>query len=150
VEREAQAPWRNIQVVSDPSGFPIWVSGVRPGREHDTTCAKAAPGLLEALAACESDERIPTLTDLDYLNLSPAIRHTFKRPKGGKLTEAQTTYNQVIHSVHGMAERATQGDLRRPAEGQPQPDTHRRHRQGRARAAPPRIRPSPDRQRYTK
>ena len=36
----------NIQVLADPAGFPIWVSGVRPAREHDTTCAKAAPGLL--------------------------------------------------------------------------------------------------------
>jgi hypothetical protein len=96
----------NIQVLSDPVGFPIWVSGVRPGREHDTTCAKAAPGLLEALAACESDERMATLTDLGYLNLSPAIRHPFKKPKRGKLTEAQTTYNKVIRGVHGVAERA--------------------------------------------
>lgn len=28
----------NVQVLSDSDGFPIWVSGVRPGREHDTTC----------------------------------------------------------------------------------------------------------------
>jgi hypothetical protein len=34
--------------------------------------------LLAALAACESDEQIPTLTDLGHLNLSPAIRHPFK------------------------------------------------------------------------
>ena len=33
----------DIRVLSDPTGFPIWVSDVRPGREHDTTCAKAAP-----------------------------------------------------------------------------------------------------------
>jgi len=26
----------NIQVLADPAGFPVWVSGVRPGREHDT------------------------------------------------------------------------------------------------------------------
>jgi hypothetical protein len=79
---------------------------VRPGREHDTTCAKAAPGLLAALAACEDQDRTPTLTDLGYLNLSPAIRHPFKKPKGGELTEAQTTYNKVIRGVHGVAERA--------------------------------------------
>ena len=82
----------NIQVLSDPVGFPIWVSGVRPGREHDTTCAKAAPGLLEALAACESDERMATLTDLGYLNLSPAIRHPFKLP--GRTT---STRRVTIH-----------------------------------------------------
>jgi hypothetical protein len=96
----------NIQVLSDPTGFPIRVSDVRPGREHDTTCARSAPGLLAALAACEDEDRIPTLTDLGYLNLSPAIRHPFKKPKGGELTEAQTTYNKVIRGVHGVAERA--------------------------------------------
>jgi len=96
----------NVKVLADPAGFPIWVSGVRPGREHDTTCAKAAPGLLAALAVCESEYQMPTLTDLGYLNVSPAIRHPFKKPKGGELTEAQTTYNTLIRGVHGVAERA--------------------------------------------
>jgi hypothetical protein len=58
------------------------------------------------VAACESEEQMPTLTDLGYLNLSPALRHPFKKPKGGELTEAQTTYNKVIRGVHGVAERA--------------------------------------------
>jgi DDE superfamily endonuclease len=96
----------NIQVLSDPDGFPGWVSEVRPGREHDTTCAKAAPGLLGALAVYEAEYGIPTLTDLGYQNLSPAIRHPHKKPKDGELTEAQTTYNKVIRGVHGVAERA--------------------------------------------
>lgn len=96
----------NIQVLSDPHGFPIWASDVRPGREHDTTCAKAAAGLLPGLEIIESEHQIPTLTDLGYQNLSPAIRHPHKKPKGGELTEAQTTYNKVIRGVHGVAERA--------------------------------------------
>lgn len=57
----------NIQVLSYPDGFPCWVSEVRPGREHDTTCAKKADGLLPALEVLESEHRIPTLTDLGYL-----------------------------------------------------------------------------------
>lgn len=96
----------NIQVLCPPCGFPIWVSEVRPGREHDTTCAKAAGELLPALEALESEERKPTLTDLGYVNLSPAIRHPHKKPKGGELTDAQTTYNKVIRGVHGIGERA--------------------------------------------
>lgn len=96
----------NIQVLSDPSGFPGWVSDVRPGREHDTTCAKKAPGLLDALCVSENEYDVPTLTDLGYQNLSPAIRHPHKKPKGGELTEAQTTYNHAIRGVHGVAERA--------------------------------------------
>jgi hypothetical protein len=31
----------NIQVISAPDGFPMWVSEVRPGREHDSTAAIA-------------------------------------------------------------------------------------------------------------
>lgn len=96
----------NIQVLSDPDGFPGWVSEIRPGREHDTTRAKAAPGLLGALAVYEAEYGIPILTDLGYQNLSPAIRHPHKKPKDGELTEAQTTYNKVIRGVHGVAERA--------------------------------------------
>ncbi|HEV2636325.1 MAG TPA: transposase family protein [Actinocrinis sp.] len=96
----------NIQVLCLPDGFPIWVSEVRPGREHDTTCAKAAAGLLPALEALEAEHRTPTLTDLGYLNLSPAIRHPHKKPKGGELTEEQKAYNAVIRGVHGIGERA--------------------------------------------
>ena len=96
----------NIQVLSHPDGFPAWVSDVRPGREHDTTCAKAAEDLLPALALYEAEYGMPTLTDLGYVNLSTAIRHPHKKPKGGKLTEEQTTYNKVIRGVHGVAERA--------------------------------------------
>jgi hypothetical protein len=96
----------NIQVLSNPEGFPGWVSEVRPGREHDTTCAKAAAGLLPALELFDDEHQIPTLTDLGYQNLSPAIRHPHKKPKGGQLAEAQTTYNKAIRGVHAVAERA--------------------------------------------
>ncbi len=33
----------NVQVVSAPDGWPLWTSPVRPGREHDTTAARADP-----------------------------------------------------------------------------------------------------------
>lgn len=41
----------NIQVVSAPDGWPLWTSNVRPGREHDTTAARADPALLTLIAA---------------------------------------------------------------------------------------------------
>ena len=96
----------NIQVLSHPDGFPCWTSDARPGREHDTTCAKKAPDLLPALELYETEHQMPTLTDLGYIGLSPAIRHPHKKPKGGKLTEEQATYNTVIRAVHAPAERA--------------------------------------------
>ena len=93
----------NIQVPSPPDGFPIWVSQVRPEREHDTTCAKAATDLLPALEALEAGHRIPTLTDLGYLG--PAIRHPHKKPKGREPTEDQKAYNAAIRGVHDIGER---------------------------------------------
>ena len=36
----------NIQVLTAPDGWPLWTSPVRPGREHDTTCARTHHGLL--------------------------------------------------------------------------------------------------------
>jgi hypothetical protein len=96
----------NIQVLSLPDGFPCRTSEVRPGREHDTTCARNAPDLLPALELHETEHHIPTLTDLGYISLSPAIRHPHKKPKGAELTDAQTTYNKVIRAVHAPSERA--------------------------------------------
>jgi DDE superfamily endonuclease len=96
----------NIQVLSHPDGFPCWASDVRPGREHDTTCAKKARDLVPALEFYEAEYQMPTLTDLGYVSLSSAIRHPHKKPKGGELTEEQTTYNKVIRAVHAPSERA--------------------------------------------
>ncbi len=39
----------NVQVLSAPDGWPLWTSGVRPGREHDTTTARADPVLLQQI-----------------------------------------------------------------------------------------------------
>ncbi|TWG03605.1 transposase family protein [Streptomyces brevispora] len=49
---------------------------------------------------------IPTLVDLGYENADDGFRHPVKKPAGGKLTEAQQTYNKVIRGIHGVCERA--------------------------------------------
>src|SRR2546421_9815512 len=41
----------NVQVLSDPTRWPIWVSHARPGREHDTARARAAAALMPAPGA---------------------------------------------------------------------------------------------------
>jgi hypothetical protein len=96
----------NVQVLSDPEGWPLWTSQVRPGREHDSTCAEAAGGLLAMLEQTATEQGLLTLTDLGYENLSPAVRHPVKKPKDGELTIEQKAYNQLIRGVHGVAERA--------------------------------------------
>ncbi|MGW2936163.1 HARBI1 family protein [Streptomyces sp. NPDC001156] len=95
----------NVQVISAPDGWPLWVSPVRPGREHDTTCARAH-GLVDALNRLAATLGIPTLTDLGYENAGEGLRHPVKKPKGGELTEPDKAFNAVIRGVHGVAERA--------------------------------------------
>ncbi|MDQ0749731.1 hypothetical protein QF034_003962 [Streptomyces africanus] len=87
----------NLQVISAPDGWPIWVSPVRPGREHDTTCARTH-GLVDALNRLASTLDIPTLTDLGYENAGDGFRHPVKKPKGGELDDAQQTFNSVIRA----------------------------------------------------
>ncbi len=51
LERRADLWWSgqhaahggNVQVLTAPDGWPLWTSGVRPGREHDTTALRAHP-----------------------------------------------------------------------------------------------------------
>ncbi|WP_372443918.1 HARBI1 family protein [Streptomyces adelaidensis] len=95
----------NVQVIATPDGWPIWVSPVRPGREHDTTCARHH-GLTDALDRIAAELGMPTLVDLGYENAGPGFRHPVKKPAGGELTEAQQTYNKVIRGIHGVCERA--------------------------------------------
>jgi hypothetical protein len=95
----------NVQVISAPDGWPIWVSPVRPGREHDTTCARTH-GLIEALNRLASTLGMPTLTDLGYENAGDGFRHPVKKPKGGELADSDKAFNAVIRGVHAVAERA--------------------------------------------
>jgi len=96
----------NVQVLSDPTGWPIWVSDVRPGREHAETCAKAAAGLMPALEQTAA-ESVSTLTDLGYEGLAgPALRMPVKKVKGTELSEAHKQYNLIVRGIHGVAERA--------------------------------------------
>ena len=94
-----------VQVISAPDGWPIWVSPVRPGREHDTTCARTH-GLVDALNRLASTLDILTLTDRGYENADDGFRHPVKKPKGGEPDDAQQTFNSVIRGVHAVAERA--------------------------------------------
>jgi hypothetical protein len=67
-------------VLSDPAGWPLWTSDVRTGREHDTTCARAATGLIAGLEAAAA-HGIPTVPDLGYLHVSTAIRTRSRSPR---------------------------------------------------------------------
>src|SRR5215211_6535083 len=66
----------NVQVITVPDGWPIWISEVRPGRDHDTTAVRAHTEILPALAIAAEDLR--TLSDLGYEGESGTIAVAFK------------------------------------------------------------------------
>ena len=55
----------NVQVIAAADGWPIWTSGVRPGREHDTTALRTHPEALPLLTEW-TDEVHAALGDLGY------------------------------------------------------------------------------------
>jgi DDE superfamily endonuclease len=95
----------NIQVVSAPDGWPLWTSGVRPGREHDTTAARADPDLLAQITAWVDDGRLG-LADLGYEGEADLLRIPIKKPAHGELTADQQAYNAVHGALRCLGERA--------------------------------------------
>lgn len=90
----------NIQVVTDPTGFPVWTSPVDPGSTHDITCARAhaLPALYPAAAA-----GLPTLTDKGYTGAGIGIHVPLK---GAKLAIDNKARNLLITALRATAERA--------------------------------------------
>ncbi|RBQ12157.1 IS5/IS1182 family transposase [Spongiactinospora rosea] len=94
----------NIQVLSAPDGRPLWVSDVRPGREHDITCARRH-GAVTALAAVR--DHLPALADLGYEGAADTIHVPIKKKAGQrKLSDDQHTYNKLLRGLRGVGERA--------------------------------------------
>lgn len=95
----------NIQVVSAPDGWPLWTSEVRPGREHDTTAARADPELLTQITAWVDDGQLG-LADLGYEGEADLLRIPIKKTKGVALTVDQQAYNAVHGALRCLGERA--------------------------------------------
>lgn len=93
----------NVQVISAPDGWPIWVSEVRPGREHDITCARHHL-VIDALADVRDD--LPALADLGYEGAEDTVRIPIKKPIIGTLTDDQKTFNKLQRGLRAIGERA--------------------------------------------
>ena len=94
----------NVQVVTAPEGWPLWASPVRPGREHDTTCARAHHGLLDTLTDWTDDQHA-VLADLGYEGENTRLVCPIKNTRGGTLTPEQKTINALHSAVRALAER---------------------------------------------
>ncbi|MFG1864135.1 transposase family protein [Microbispora bryophytorum] len=89
---------------SAPDGWPLWVSEVRPGREHDMTCARRH-GIITALAAIRTD--LPALADLGYEGAADVVRVPLKKKRHQRrLSDDQHTYNKLLRGLRGVGERA--------------------------------------------
>lgn len=70
----------NVQVIADPTGFPLWTSPVEPGSTHDITAARAhCLGALYPVAA----KGLPTLADMGYQGAEIGVHIPFKSSRLG-------------------------------------------------------------------
>ncbi len=93
----------NIQIVTAPDGWPLWTSPVRPGREHDTRCARTHPGLLDTLVAF-TDDTHAVLADLGYQGEADRLTVPFKPVPGSGRTVDQRTVNSLHSALRALAE----------------------------------------------
>lgn len=90
----------NIQVVTDPTGFPVWTSPVEPGSTHDITAARThCLGQLYAAAAAG----LPTLADKGYTGTGIGVHVPLK---GANLGVDNRATNLAITALRAPAERA--------------------------------------------
>ena len=90
-----------MQVVGDPTGFPVAVSDVEPGSMHDLTAARAT-GFLGALHAAAALLGLPALVDKGYAGAGAGV---LTPTKGGHLHTDNLTPNQLIGCLRAQGER---------------------------------------------
>ena len=92
----------NVQIVGDPTGFPVAVSDVEPGSTHDLTAARVT-GFLGALYAAAALLGLPALADKGYDGAGAGV---LTPTKGGNLHPDNLTRNQLIGCLRAQGERA--------------------------------------------
>ena len=94
----------NVQVLSDPSGFPLWVSDVRPGSVHDLTGARE---LVLPVLYQHATRGLPVLADKGYTGAGIGVHTPVKRPAGGAVLHTDMRcYNQLLTALRAPTERA--------------------------------------------
>ena len=78
-----------MQVIFDPTGFPLWVSEVCPGSTHDLTAARGLPGL----------------ADKGYTGAGVGIHVPIKHHPAGPLHTDNRCYNRLLTALRAPSER---------------------------------------------
>ena len=93
----------NVQAVTAPDGFPLWLSEVEPGSVHDITAARvhALPALYHAAAT-----GLPTLADPGYEGAGIGVLIPVRQPCGGRELDVNArTRNALQRSLRCLGER---------------------------------------------
>lgn len=94
----------NIQALTAPDGFPLWVGDVEPGSVHDLTAAREH--VLAALYRAASRLDLPTLADGGYDGAGIGVLTPVKQPADGQVLDIDTrTYNVLLRGLRCLGER---------------------------------------------
>lgn len=94
----------NIQALSAPDGFPLWISEVEPGSVHDMRAARTHA--LAALYWAASRLNLPTLADGGYDGAGIGVFTPVKQPADGHELDVNTrTYNALLRGLRCLGER---------------------------------------------
>jgi hypothetical protein len=94
----------NIQALTEPNGFPLWVSEVEPGSTHDLTAAREH--VLGALYWAASHLDLPTLADGGYDGAGFGVFTPVKQPADGRELDINSrTYNALLRALRCLGER---------------------------------------------
>lgn len=94
----------NIQFLTAPDGYPLWVSEVRPGSVHDLNAARelALPALYHA-----ATRGLPTLADKGYEGAGIGIHTPTREPSSGHgLATGNRAHNMLLIRLRCLGERA--------------------------------------------
>jgi DDE superfamily endonuclease len=93
----------NVQVLTDHTGFPLWVSAGRPGSTVDLTAARelVLPTLYPYAA-----RGLPVLADKGYTGAGIGVLVPYKNRPEGPLHVNNRCYNELITALRAPAERA--------------------------------------------
>jgi len=92
----------SVQVLTDPTGFPLWISAVRPGSTHDLTAARE----LVLPALCPHAARgLPLLADKGYTGAGIGVHVPVRHQPDGPLHTNNRCYNALITALRASIER---------------------------------------------
>jgi hypothetical protein len=75
-----------------------------PRPEHDTTALREHGEILPLLTTW-TDDHLRVLGDLGYEGEADTITVAFKKPKNGRLTDIQQTFNKTHNGIRAIGER---------------------------------------------